>query len=226
MLYLYYTFLVTVLLLLTFALLSVLMRKLLMEKIFSLIAVFIMISFYLMLCGLEFLPLVILLLYVGAIAVLFLFVVMVLNPDQELILQELYKKQYEWLVAQRPQESTSLTLTQLANVAGTNTPANSPARPAYFNSLMYYFSILVFFYTFYHWSTTHLNAQDTNQLLTAVGSVDLTYFAELIYQDFSLAVILIGVMLLIAMMGAIVLTIRKSVPLKRQNNSSQFARYV
>jgi NADH:ubiquinone oxidoreductase subunit 6 (subunit J) len=52
-----------------------------MEKIFSLISVFVCISFFLMLHGFEFLPLVILLLYVGSIAVLFLFVVIIINPD-------------------------------------------------------------------------------------------------------------------------------------------------
>jgi len=38
--------------------------------------------------GLEFLPLVILLLYVGAISILFLFMVMILNPDYQLMLLE------------------------------------------------------------------------------------------------------------------------------------------
>ena len=60
---------------------DVVTRRFLMEKVFSLILVFFLLSFVLLLNGLEFLPLVILLLYIGAIAVLFLFVVMILNPD-------------------------------------------------------------------------------------------------------------------------------------------------
>lgn len=55
--------------------------RLLMEKIFNLIAVFVSVAFWLILYGFEFLPLVILLLYVGAISVLFLFVVIIINPD-------------------------------------------------------------------------------------------------------------------------------------------------
>jgi len=60
---------------------NVTIRPLLIEKVFSLILVFFLLSFWLLLNGLEFLPLVILLLYIGAISVLFLFVVIILNPD-------------------------------------------------------------------------------------------------------------------------------------------------
>ena len=66
----------------------VITRRFLIEKIFSLILVFFLLSFWLLLNGLEFLPLVILLLYVGAISILFLFMVMILNPDYQLMLLE------------------------------------------------------------------------------------------------------------------------------------------
>lgn len=95
MLYLYLInnlYSLVLMLLLSIIIWQVLSRRLLIEKIFSLIAVFILLSFSLLVLGLEFLPLIILLVYVGAIAVLFLFVVMILNPDFQIVLEE--KKSY------------------------------------------------------------------------------------------------------------------------------------
>lgn len=68
-------------LLLFFLTLYVITCKYLINKIFSLILVFVLLAFWLLLNNLEFLSLIILLLYIGAIAVLFLFIVMILNPD-------------------------------------------------------------------------------------------------------------------------------------------------
>ena len=82
---------------------DVVTRRLLMEKVFSLILVFFLLSFWMLLNNLEFLPLVILLLYVGAIAVLFLFVVMILNPD---FIDLLHQKQQ--LVTQLKQRQFAL----------------------------------------------------------------------------------------------------------------------
>jgi len=67
---------------------EVLTRRFLIEKIFSLILVFIFLAFALLLAGLEFLSLVILLVYVGAISVLFLFVVMMVVPDYLTLVQD------------------------------------------------------------------------------------------------------------------------------------------
>ena len=61
-------------------------------------------AFWLFLNGLEFLSLVILLLYIGAISVLFLFVVMIINPDFTDLLQ-----QKQQLVAQLQQRQVVLT---------------------------------------------------------------------------------------------------------------------
>ena len=63
---------------------DVIVLDLLIEKIFSLILVFFLLAFWLLLNGLEGLPLIILLLYVGAIAVLCLFVVILLNQKLQL----------------------------------------------------------------------------------------------------------------------------------------------
>jgi NADH:ubiquinone oxidoreductase subunit 6 (subunit J) len=93
---------------------DVLNRHLLMEKVFSLILVFCLLAFWLLLNGLEFLPLIILLLYVGAIAVLFLFVVMIVNPD---FIDLLNQKQQ--LITNLQQRDLSLSLLL------SNLPSNS-----------------------------------------------------------------------------------------------------
>lgn len=75
---------------------EVLTRRFLMEKIFSLILVFVFLAFALLLAGLEFLSLVTLLVYVGAISVLFLFVVMMVSPDYRSLVQEQKTTLLDW----------------------------------------------------------------------------------------------------------------------------------
>ena len=71
-----------------FATWGVFSSRFLIQKIFLLILVFNLIAYSLLVNGLEFLALIILLLYVGAIAVLILFVLMILNPDYQMVLEE------------------------------------------------------------------------------------------------------------------------------------------
>lgn len=71
-----------------FALWNLIANYYLMEKLFNLIAVFLLIVFLLLLYGYEFLPLMFLIIYVGSIAILFLFVVMIINPDYFELLNE------------------------------------------------------------------------------------------------------------------------------------------
>ena len=74
---------------LIFAVWNLVFTRLLMPKIFWLILLFVELSFLLLLHGVEFISFVLLLLYVGAVSVLFLFVVMILNPDSKQNLEKL-----------------------------------------------------------------------------------------------------------------------------------------
>ena len=74
---------------LIFAVWNLIFTQLLMPKIFWLILLFVELSFLLLLHGIEFISFVLLLLYVGAVSVLFLFVVMILNPDSKQNLEKL-----------------------------------------------------------------------------------------------------------------------------------------
>ena len=68
---------------------NLIFTRLLMPKIFWLILLFVELAFLLLLHGIEFLSFVLLLLYVGAVSVLFLFVVIILNPDSKQNLEKL-----------------------------------------------------------------------------------------------------------------------------------------
>ena len=211
---------------LIFAIFGVISRHFLMEKIFNLIAVFIILAFWLMLYGFEFLPLVILLLYVGAIAVLFLFVVIIVNPDYSEILEDKKLLNMNWKV--KNQQGVALTYQEDKNVINSNN--------IYFNliftmqSLLYYivgtiFVVLVsYFYDFY--SLIWLNNEIT--IITPIYNsimVDILYVANLLYHDFGLSFLIVGFMLLVSIVGVILLTVKKSTGLKRQNISVQFFRY-
>jgi NADH-quinone oxidoreductase subunit J len=201
---------------------GVISRRFLMEKIFYLIAVFITLSLWLMLYGFEFLPLVILLLYVGAIAVLFLFVVMIVNPDYSEILEEKRLLYNTW----KQQNQFNIKV----NVV--------PVYSAFFNVILSIKGVIYFllgilfvllssyFYDFHTlmWINTKVDSfilpiKHNNNVL------DVLYLAELMYQDYGLSLLVVGLMLLVAIIGAILLTLKKSTNLKRQNISVQFFRY-
>lgn len=110
---------------------SVLERKTLIEKIFSLISVFVCIAFFLILHGFEFLPLVILLLYVGSIAVLFLFVVIIINPDLPNAYQvrdmEYQRKKFQLQSVSHKMQQDQIINTQFQNLSNLRVSAISGA---------------------------------------------------------------------------------------------------
>jgi NADH-quinone oxidoreductase subunit J len=214
----YLTVKYTIIALFVAAVFAVFKQFLLLNKIFSLIAVFVTFSLWLLLSGVEFLPLIILLVYVGAIAVLFLFVVMIVNPDYEETLLSLRKRDLYWSQQSNQQ---LLELQQLLK-------QQNPQMPGEYKVLPYWALALlaVVFIQSKNWPALSNVAQSLDLLFNPLNTtVDLAYFGELMYQDYSLIVIVIGVMLLVAMMGAIVLTLKKSVKLKRQRSTMQYARY-
>ena len=283
---------------------DVLNRHLLMEKVFSLILVFCLLAFWLLLNGLEFLPLIILLLYVGAIAVLFLFVVMIVNPD---FIDLLNQKQQ--LIATLAQRDFSLTVL-LNNLNQINLNNNTtylainkiltpviPAEPMANYSLItpttsipsipsatlkiltrgnltyytsFFFGLLAgsFFGVIFSWHNylglkflvtsfwvykliqvypiQNLELSLENQLgvlhqygVDQFAGLKLqsfylnNYFEKkeviniglLLYTKYGIALLIIGVMLLVSMMGAILLTLRQTHLVKRQSISLQAIRY-
>lgn len=246
------------------------LTRLLMPKIFWLIAVFVQLAFLLLLHGIEFVSFVVLLLYVGAISVLFLFVVMILNPDAK---------------PAATVAPASTLATALPSWLGRYYFASTPSLVALFLSLLVAetFALEFFAYlqglwaqlwpflvahelvvvapttvlpqpavtVFYDYAVcrnlaspelyadflkTYITPAVTGQITPTLGwgavpvaglapTSDLWFIAESFYtQDFVLFW-LVGLILLVAMVGAILLTLQKSRGLKRQKGTTQSKRY-
>jgi len=239
---------------------NVIVLPLLMEKIFSLILVFCLLSFWLLLNGLEFLPLVILLLYVGAIAVLFLFVVMIVNPDFTTLLE-----QKQTLVKKLTQMQQSMKSLTLLPTTGVFTPGVQLMLTGWYSSYVV-FGILVGsflggLFSWYSYFTfkfqLNITAASEFQQLFGVGAMEPAivqaafrseavspvalqmyyhpaWFEQheviniglLLYTKYGIALLIIGAMLLVSMMGAIILTLRQTTFTKSQSIYQQGVRYL
>ena len=218
-------------LLLSIIIWQVLSRRLLIEKIFSLIAVFILLSFSLLVLGLEFLPLIILLVYVGAIAVLFLFVVMILNPDFQIVLEE--KKElinFNSNIMLKNQNYFSSFI--LGIFLGVFLVINLSASNKYF--IHYYFGNEQLYNSIFFDLGTNYLEEHVNHLWSILNysyhphfhdNKEIINIGSLLYTKYGIALLIIGVMLLVSMMGAIILTLRTTSLLKRQSIGIQTARY-
>ncbi len=266
---------------------DVVTRRFLMEKVFSLILVFFLLSFVLLLNGLEFLPLVILLLYIGAIAVLFLFVVMILNPDfldllnqkQQLVTQlhqrnAVLRNLLIDLVVQQPlvlnnkntinyTEVTKELQLKLGEVTEPKSSSNAYNSSFFLGLLLGSFMGGVFsWYQYCNCKFMVSNAwvhkllqvlpimlfedetaaqlgslqRDANNIFAEikmqayyypswVEKNEMVNIGLLLYTKYGVALVIIGVMLLVAMMGAIILTLRQTTLLKKQSISLQSVRY-
>ena len=139
-----------------------------------------------LLLGAEFLAMILVVVYVGAVAVLFLFVVMMLDVD--------FVELREGMLNYLPVGATIglIVLVELALVVGSWVidPASVQARGA----------------------PTPTDITNTEAL------------GRILYTDFIFYFQAAGLVLLVAMVGAIVLTLRHKVGVKRQNISEQVAR--
>ena len=240
---------------------NVIVLPLLMEKIFSLILVFCLLAFWLLLNGLEFLPLVILLLYVGAIAVLFLFVVMIVNPDFTTLLE-----QKQTLVKKLTQMQQSMKSLTLLPTSGVQAKQDQWVQLTGWYSSYVVFGILVGsflggLFSWYSYFTfkfqLNITAASEFQQLFGVGAmepaiVQAAFLGEavspvalqmyyhpawfeqheviniglLLYTKYGIALLIIGAMLLVSMMGAIILTLRQTTFTKSQSIYQQGVRYL
>lgn len=157
------------------------------HSVLFLILVFFNVAALLILLGLDFFAMVLLVVYVGAIAVLFLFVVMMLNIK----LAEIHEQKLRYL--------------PIGGLIG----------------ILFLFEMFVIIdqdllltssIDYIEWSS--ITSQSTN--IEAVGKLMYTYF----FHDFLLA----SIILLVAMIGAIVLTMHRGANVKSQNVFEQNAR--
>ena len=159
------------------------------HSVFFLILDFISISCLFIMIGAEFLGMIMLIVYVGAVAVLFLFVVMMLNVAQQ---------KQSWFIGQKSTHIPSglivsvLILLELLVVIG---------GWKYKENVM---------------SSSNLVIDTTITNTHSIGSV--------MYTDYILYFQLSGIILLLSMVGAIILTYRKRENVKTQSYLKQISR--
>ena len=172
-----------------FSALMVITSRSTVNSVFFLILDFISVGCLFIMVGAEFLGMILLIVYVGAVAVLFLFVVMMLNVAQQ---------KQSWFVGQKSTHipsglivSVLILLELLVVVGGWKYKENIMSS----SNLVIDTSI----------TTTH-----------SIGSV--------MYTDYILYFQLSGVILLLSMVGAIILTYRKRENVKTQSYLKQISR--
>jgi len=157
-------------------------------SVFFLILVFVSISILFIMIGAEFLGMIMLIVYVGAVAVLFLFVVMMLNITEQ--------------TTKRSSRKGFINNISLGSIIG----------------LIIFLELLVviggwkYKDTFIPLSANKFNLSNTH----ALGNVLYTEYIHLFQIS--------GMILLVAMIGAITLTFRKRENVKRQNYFNQIQR--
>ena len=160
------------------------------HSVFFLILDFISISCLFILIGAEFLGMIMLIVYVGAVAVLFLFVVMMLNVAQQ---------KNQWLGAATGSKHIPVGMIV---------------------SLIIFFELLI---VIGGWK---LKPDLTNDFinLSTTNITNTHSIGNVLYTDYIHLFQLSGMILLVAMIGAIVLTFRQRSGLKRQSYIRQISR--
>ena len=160
------------------------------HSVFFLILDFISISCLFIMIGAEFLGMIMLIVYVGAVAVLFLFVVMMLNVAQQ---------QNQWF----------------------NSKENSGHIPIGLIISTIIFFELIIVVGGWKYKPELLNP-NTTQLSNEISNTHS--LGQVLYTDYIHVFQISGMILLVAMIGAIVLTYRRRVEVKTQNYFKQISR--
>ena len=164
------------------------------HSVFFLILDFVSISCLFIMSGAEFLGMIMLIVYVGAVAVLFLFVVMMLNVAQQ---------ENEWFQSKKSKEQNS-----------------SHIPVGFLISTIISFELIV---VIGGWK---LKPEIFSNLKPEVmlGTTNTHSIGSVLYTDYIHLFQISGMILLVSMIGAIVLTYKKRVGLKRQSYVRQISR--
>ena len=161
------------------------------HSVFFLILDFISISCLFIMIGAEFLGMIMLIVYVGAVAVLFLFVVMMLNVAQQ---------KNQWFNS----ESTTSSHIPVGLIIST---------------IIFFELIIVVGGWKYKPELSNLNTTQSSNEISNTHSL-----GQVLYTDYIHIFQISGMILLIAMIGAIVLTFRRREGLKTQSYLKQISR--
>ena len=160
------------------------------HSVFFLILDFISISCLFIMIGAEFVGMIMLIVYVGAVAVLFLFVVMMLNVSLQ---------KNEWFAAER---------------------GSSHIPVGIIVSIIIFFELII---VIAGWKYKP-DLFDINNSFKAFNVSNTHSLGQVLYTDYIHVFQISGMILLIAMIGAIVLTFRKRSGIKKQSYFKQVSR--
>tara|TARA_B100000029_G_scaffold205812_1_gene203637 strand:+ start:3232 stop:3864 length:633 start_codon:yes stop_codon:yes gene_type:complete len=159
-------------------------------SVFFLILVFISVSFLFIMIGAEFLGMIMLIVYVGAVAVLFLFVVMMLNIVEQ--------------VSKRPTRKGFINNISVGSIVG---------------AIIFLELLVVIGGWKYKENFVPLSSININENLTNTHAL-----GNILYTDYIHLFQISGMILLIAMIGAITLTFTKRENIKKQSYFKQIQR--
>ena len=174
-----------------FASVMVIVTRNTVYSVFFLILVFISISILFIMIGAEFLGMIMLIVYVGAVAVLFLFVVMMLNVAEQ---------KGQWFSSRWD--------------GGTHIPVGLLV------SLIIFFELIIVIGG-WKYKPDLLNSLSVNISSDVTNTRSI---GNVLYTDYILLFQISGMILLVAMIGAIVLTYRERAGVKRQSYVKQISR--
>ena len=157
-------------------------------SVLFLIGLFLTISCYLILIGLNFIGLSYLLVYIGAVSILFLFIVMLINVRiSELSMDNI----------------NSIPLGLLIGVSFNYLVNNVlPYMMLAFNNLLYHFNIV----------TRLANVTSVSWEGYLAETSHITTIGNILYGNYSIWLIITSIILLLAMVGAIVITLKEKTP--------------
>ena len=160
------------------------------HSVFFLILDFISISCLFIMVGAEFLGMIMLIVYVGAVAVLFLFVVMMLNVGEKTNQQE--------------NKKTFFNNISVGSIVG----------------IIIFLELLVVIGG-WKYKNTYISLSNENTIINLSNTHQL---GKVLYTDYIYLFQISGMILLIGMIGAIILTFNKKENIKRQNYFDQIKR--
>lgn len=172
-------------------------------SVLFLIGLFSTISVYLILIGLSFIGISYLLVYVGAVSILFIFILMLIN----IRISELLTETNNYLPL------AMLTVIPFIYILGQNISFN-PEQFSFINSIKY--SIFQILYNIkknqnfvdYKQQITFASANNWDTAL--IDTTHITSIGNIMYTSYSLWLIITSIILLLAMVGAIVITIKQN----------------
>ena len=174
-----------------FSAIMVVVSKNTVHSVFFLILDFITISCLFIMIGAEFIGMMMLIVYVGAVAVLFLFVVMMLNVSQQ---------KNEWLSGEKNSNHIPIGL---------------------LISVVIFFELII---VVGGWKYKPELLKSFSSIGIDLSSTNTHEIGKVLYTDYIHLFQLSGMILLVAMIGAIVLTFRKRDGIKRQSYFKQISR--